>query len=38
MPKFEILFGDYWFEILPEDYVTDIERGNLCSVCIRDDS
>ena len=38
MPKFEILFGDYWFEVLPEDYVTDIERDNLCSVCIRDDA
>ena len=36
MPSFEILFGDYWFEVLPEDYVTDIENGqNQCSVCIR---
>ena len=34
MPKFELLYGGYWFEVLPEDYVTQVTTSK-CSVCIR---
>ena len=39
LPTFELLFGEYWFEILPEDYVVPIfEDGSGCMVCMFDDS
>ena len=24
LPSFEFLYGGYWFEVLPEDYLIDI--------------
>lgn len=27
MPKFELMYGGYWFEVLPEDYLVDV--GNV---------
>ena len=35
LPSFEFLFGGYWFEILPEDYVVKFSTfSNLCSLCL----
>ena len=33
MPAFELLFGGYWFEVRPEDYVIEIATDE-CSVCM----
>ena len=27
MPSFELLYGGYWFEVLPEDYIIDVGYG-----------
>ena len=32
LPSFEMLYGGYWFEVLPEDYVIDIGL-NSCTLC-----
>lgn len=24
MPTFELMYGGYWFEVLPEDYLVDV--------------
>ena len=38
MPKFELLFGNHWFEVLPEDYVVPIyEDGSGCMICMFSD-
>lgn len=35
LPKFEFLYGGYWMEVLPEDYIIDVSNnGSWCSVCI----
>ena len=35
LPSFEMLWGDYWFEVLPEDYVVKINTStNQCSLCL----
>ena len=35
LPKIEILFGGYWLEVLPKDYLLPIYR-NTCGLCIMD--
>ena len=34
LPSFELLYGGYWMEVLPKDYVIEISP-NVCSICIR---
>jgi len=37
MPKFELMYGGYWFEVLPEDYLVDVgnvQDGSVCALCI----
>ena len=37
LPSFEFLYGGYWFEVLPEDYLIDITSNNSgvwCALCI----
>jgi len=37
LPSFEFLYGGYWFEVLPEDYLIDISAagdGSWCALCI----
>lgn len=34
LPSFELLYGGYWFEILPEDYIIEFNKStNKCAVC-----
>ena len=33
LPTMDILFGDYWFEVLVDDYVIDF-GGGVCGMCI----
>ena len=32
MPSFELLYGGYWFEVTPDDYIIEISTG-VCSLC-----
>ena len=35
LPSFEILYGDYWFEVTPEDYLIQHPDDNsICFLCI----
>ena len=37
LPGFEFLFGDYWFEVHPSDYIIDISNNqdrSWCSLCL----
>lgn len=37
LPSFSLLFGGYWMEVLPEDYIVDIstaEDRTWCTICI----
>ena len=39
-PIFELLFGGYWMQVLPEDYIVDISidaDGSICSLCLDPD-
>lgn len=36
LPRFSLLFGGYWMEVLPEDYVIAITTDDkFCTVCLR---
>ena len=36
LPKFSLLFGGYWMEVLPEDYIVPITtNGKFCAVCLK---
>ena len=35
MPSFDLLYGDYWFQVNPEDYVVNwYVDGSKCSLCL----
>ena len=35
MPSFELLYGGYWFEVLPEDYIIEFNSSSKkCAVCL----
>ena len=34
MPEFDILFGDYWFSVKPDDYITEVNSVGGCGVCL----
>jgi len=35
LPMFEFLYGGYWMEVHPDDYIIDVSaNGTWCSVCI----
>ena len=35
LPSFEMLYGGYWFEVLPEDYIVEVSNdGKWCSLCL----
>jgi len=37
LPSFEMLYGGYWFEVLPEDYLIDVSLasdGSVCALCL----
>lgn len=36
LPKIELLFGGYWMQMIPEDYVLPFERRGNCGLCIFD--
>jgi len=35
LPTFDVLFGDYWLEVMVDDYVVNFD-GNTCAFCITD--
>ena len=34
LPSFWLLYGDYWFEVTPEDYVVEVNVNNVCALCL----
>ena len=34
MPSFDLLFGDYWFKVNPEDYLYHIPGKKGCTLCL----
>lgn len=35
LPSFHLLYGGYWFEVLPEDYLIEVSYdGRWCAICI----
>ena len=34
MPEFDILFGDYWFSVKSDDYITEVDKTGWCGVCL----
>ena len=39
LPSFELLYGGYWFEVTPDDYlILEYEENNTCSFCLSRDS
>jgi len=34
IPKLDLYMGEYWYEVLPSDYIYELGSNDMCAVCI----